>query len=155
MSQLRKTVNQFIEMSDIIKLSRKELYFVTEKDDIETSLNSFKKFKNKLIIITLDKEGSGYFYNGKFKMVSGFKVDAVDSTGAGDAFVSAFLYKLQDSNITDINASFDYLEKYLEQWLVFCNAAGCLNTMKHGATSGMTTKNKILSFINEYNEKNN
>ncbi len=42
------------------------------------------------IIVTLGSKGVGYADNGKIHTVSGFKVEPVDTTGAGDTFNGAF-----------------------------------------------------------------
>ncbi len=48
------------------------------------------QYPEKLIIITLGKDGAIYHFNGKSQVVAG-KAKPVDTTGAGDAFVSGLL----------------------------------------------------------------
>ena len=49
-----------------------------------------KKYGIKKIIITLGKQGAYYFDDGEDGFVKGFSADAVDTSGAGDAFNGAF-----------------------------------------------------------------
>lgn len=60
--------------------------------------------KDRLLLVTLGKDGSAYYYNG-FKSVvpsiSGLK--CVDTTGAGDAFFGAFLATIEGKEMTKEN----------------------------------------------------
>lgn len=55
-----------------------------------------KEFNNK-IVITLEEKGVLYRENEKIKIMSALKVNAVDTTGAGDFFHGAFVYGLANN----------------------------------------------------------
>ncbi|HPG29703.1 MAG TPA: carbohydrate kinase [bacterium] len=154
---LKNVIVQYCKMSDIIKFSEEELYFVSGIKNIEKSLRNMKLFKNKLVIVTAAEKGSYTLFNGEFIKVPAFKIDAVDATGAGDAFVAAFLSRIYRFN----HKEFEKLKSRLtpdiiKEWLIFSNAAGAMNCVRRGATSGMTSEKKINDFIKgrESNEKN-
>ena len=60
----------------------------------ETNLLNFEKSINSNIVVTLGENGCAFINNGKVEILSTKQVSAVDTTGAGDAFVGAFSYAL-------------------------------------------------------------
>ncbi|CAL9232291.1 unnamed protein product [Arabidopsis halleri] len=120
--------------ADIIKVSDDEVTFLTrgdaEKDDVVLSLMHDKL---KLLIVTDGEKGCRY-YTKKFKgRVPGYAVKAVDTTGAGDSFVGAFLVSLgKDGSILDD-------EGKLKEALAFANACGAVCTTQKGAIPALPT----------------
>ncbi len=88
------------------------------------------------------KLGSRGCYVRDRKDADGFYVDAfkgvrvVDTTGAGDAFCSGFLYGLSKS-------------MSLRECAILANAVGAHATMAFGATGGMKSYGEIKKFIEE------
>ncbi len=152
-NQLKRTIIQFIKLADIIKFSENELYFVTGSENIEKSLKTSRLFKNKLVLTTAGPAGAYTYFKNKFIHIPAPEISAVDSTGAGDAFVAAFLSRLNNNNIFSINQLSDITIEQLEEWIKFANTAGSLNCLKHGATAGMLAEKNIINFIKNY-EKN-
>ena len=74
-------------LSDIVKLSEDEISLLGE---------SFVKeeLRDKTVFITLGSKGSMCSYKGKDTFVKGEPIKPIDTTGAGDAFMGAVLYKL-------------------------------------------------------------
>ena len=153
MKELKRIVIEFIKLSDIIKFSENELKFVTDCDDIKKAITGTKLFKNKLVLTTAGAEGAYTFFKNKFIHIPAVAVEAVDTTGAGDAFVAAFLSRLYENNIFSFKALEDFSTDDISGWIRFANAAGSLNCKERGATAGMASKIKILSFIKQH-EKN-
>ena len=59
---------------------------------------------DKLILVTLGKNGSAYYFNGEKGVVpSEYKCKSVDTTGAGDAFFGAFLAAIENKKPTKEN----------------------------------------------------
>lgn len=93
----------FVERADIIKFSDDELTDYTGISDIDEAAKSVLK-KDKLLLVTLGKRGSAYYYNdlkGIVPSISGVK--CVDTTGAGDAFFGAFLANIEGKELTEEN----------------------------------------------------
>jgi len=154
---LKNVIIQFCKLSDIIKFSEEELFFVSNIKNIEKSLKTIKLFKDKLVIVTAGENGSYTLLNNELIHIPSFKINAVDTTGAGDAFVSAFLSRLYKNKIDSFEILKNMINKQtIEEWLTFSNAAGSLNCGQRGATSGMTSEKNIIDFIKEQisNEKN-
>lgn len=93
----------FVECADIIKFSDDELTDYTGISDMDEAAKSVLK-KDKLLLVTLGKSGSAYYYNdlkGIVPSISGVK--CVDTTGAGDAFFGAFLTNIEGKEMTEEN----------------------------------------------------
>lgn len=93
----------FVERADTIKFSDDELADYTGISDIDEAAKSVLK-KDKLLLVTLGKSGSAYYYNdlkGIVPSISGVK--CVDTTGAGDAFFGAFLANIEGKELTEEN----------------------------------------------------
>ena len=67
---------------------------------IPTSQTHSKTIKSNLIV-TLGEQGAAYIENGLVKKVSAPIVKAIDTTGAGDAFVGAFSYAIASGLTTE------------------------------------------------------
>ncbi|QCR33232.1 ribokinase [Lysinibacillus sp. SGAir0095] len=84
-----------------------------------------EKYPNK-VIVTLGDRGVCYHNGKKLVLVSGYKGEVTDTTGAGDTFNGAFAYA--------ISKGFS-----LEEALQFANIAASISIEKIGAQSGMPT----------------
>lgn len=99
----KRAYTPFVECADIIKFSDDELTDYTGISDMDEAAKSVLK-KDKLLLVTLGKSGSAYYYNdlkGIVPSISGVK--CVDTTGAGDAFFGAFLTNIEGKELTKEN----------------------------------------------------
>ena len=88
------------------------------------------------VIITLGSAGA-YVYSEDFKgMVSGFKVDPVDTTAAGDTFNGTLAVALAEGNT-------------LKQAVSFANAAAALSVTRLGAQPSAPDRVTIERFLKE------
>lgn len=87
----RKTIISFFEDAQILKLTDEELYFLTETDNLQDGINKLKQYLVPIILITVGAEGTYAILNGEVIHVPTIKVKAVDTTGAGDAFMAGVL----------------------------------------------------------------
>ncbi len=149
-NELRNLVIQFIKLSDVVKFSEKEIYFVTGENDIFEALEH-KLLKNKIAIVTGGAAGAYTIFKGQKIHIPAPQVEnIVDTTGAGDAFVAAFLSILYKNKIYNIHDFDEIDETQLCYWLKFATAAGTLNCLQRGATAGMTDENNIIKFLNKF-----
>ena len=88
-----------------------------------------RKYPNKLIV-TEGKRGVRYFDGMEEVVVPGYKVDAVDTTGAGDTFNGAFAVALAEG-------------MSIPEGLKFANRAASLSVTKFGAQGGMPTRSEV------------
>ncbi|SES16966.1 fructokinase [Gracilibacillus ureilyticus] len=137
------TIQEFIPYADVLKVSDDELNFITGKGTVEEGLNYLLSQPVKLLILTKGKEGVTFFIGKKEINVPGFAVQAIDTTGAGDAFIGAFLYQfsLMDKKLTDLTSD------ELIAMGTFANSAAALVTTKNGAISALPTMEEVEAFI--------
>ena len=137
---MKETVMQAVALANVLKFSEEELTLLT---DTQTLNEAFEKitalYPEKLIIVTLGKDGALYHLAGKKDIVAGKALKPVDTTGAGDAFVGGLLAGLsQHANWKEIPV--------LEQILRQANACGALATTAKGAMSALPNKAQLAAF---------
>ncbi|MEI2664325.1 aminoimidazole riboside kinase [Rossellomorea sp. LJF3] len=92
----RDTIKSMLSESDVVKMSEEELEFITGEKEIEAGIRKLTSYHIPFLIITMGAEGSYVCVGDDRQYVPAMKVKAVDTTGAGDAFVSGILYSLHE-----------------------------------------------------------
>lgn len=118
-----KLSKELIEKATYITPNEHECKIILDEDlnaDIKTIL---KRYPNKLIM-TIGEKGVMYFDGEAIVTVPGYKVEAVDTTGAGDTFNGAFARAI----VNNYN---------LKDAIDFANKAASKSVMKLGAQTGM------------------
>lgn len=128
---------EIIPLFDIIKISEEEIEIFGKE-----YINSLK---NKIIFVSLGKDGSICKYKGESYYAETKKVKSIDTTGAGDAFFGAALRKLDEFDINNLN------KNQITEMLSFANAAGAINTLGYGAIDNLPDENKIKEFLKNAN----
>ncbi|KAF2537552.1 hypothetical protein F2Q68_00021333 [Brassica cretica] len=140
----RKEIMSIWELADVIKISEDEITFLTGGDDPysdEVVLQKLFHPNLKLLVVSEGPNGCRY-YTKEFKgRVGGVKVKAVDTTGAGDAFVSGLLNSLA----SDLTLLTD--EKKLREALLFANACGAITVTERGAIPAMPTMDAVQELL--------
>ncbi|MBP1936210.1 ribokinase [Paenibacillus sediminis] len=90
---------------------------------------ALRKYPNKLIV-TEGSKGVRYYDGQQEVVVPTYKVEAVDTTGAGDTFNAAFAVAIAEGMA-------------LQDSLKFANRAASLSVMKFGAQGGMPTRQEV------------
>ncbi|MGG4146251.1 PfkB family carbohydrate kinase [Paenibacillus algorifonticola] len=142
-----------MKYADILKISEEELFFITGTSDLEQgSLELQQQFGIVLVVVTLAEQGCYYRLAGQDGYVSGFQVNAIDTTGAGDAFLGCLLYKILEGG----SSLEDLTKQQIISMLTFANAGGALVTTRKGALGSMPTTDEINQMIESskpYNEE--
>lgn len=125
---------KIIHACNILKLSEDELFYFTKENSIESALSHFD---NLLVLVTLGKNGSVAYFSKQLIFCAAQKVTPVDTTGAGDAFLSGFLSQFDKNKLNLQN---------IGTWLEFANICGGLTTTKLGAIDALPTLEEIASF---------
>jgi ribokinase len=85
--------NDIWELVDYLLPNEIELKELTNTENVLESIHNLKTRGVKEVIVKLGKQGAGYEDNGSFNLFSALPVErVVDTTGAGDCFIAAFLY---------------------------------------------------------------
>ncbi|HZL10744.1 MAG TPA: carbohydrate kinase [Prolixibacteraceae bacterium] len=123
----REIVEMLIRKSDVVKLNDDELRVFAQWNDVQlqdekSRISWFASFYNsKMVIVTKGDKGAILFAGGEFFEHPGFKVNAVDTVGAGDAFLAGFIAAVFEGKTND---------KALE----FACATGAFVASRAGAT---------------------
>ncbi|KAL9255159.1 putative fructokinase-7 [Drosera capensis] len=141
----RQGIMSIWDQADLIKVSEDEIAFLTKGEDPYDDGVVLKLFHPnlKLLIVTEGSEGCRYYTKSFKGKVAGLKVEAIDATGAGDAFVSGLLGNLA----SDLTLYQD--EKRLRQVLLFANACGAATVTQRGAIPALPTRDTVLQLIQQ------
>ena len=92
----REAILEFLPFANIVKISDEELEFITGIADETEALNFLLQGDVEVIIYTKGTNGAEFITKERKVFSPSFKVEAQDTTGAGDSFIGAFLFKLLD-----------------------------------------------------------
>ncbi|XP_009782121.1 probable fructokinase-7 [Nicotiana sylvestris] len=140
----RKGILSIWDQADVIKVSEDEITFLTDGEDAyDDNVVMTKLFRPnlKLLLVTEGGEGCRYYTKNFHGRVNGIKVTAVDTTGAGDAFVGGLL----NSMASDPDIYQD--EKKLRNALLFANGCGAITVTEKGAIPALPTKEAVLKIL--------
>ncbi len=129
-----------LKCADIIKFTEEELELLSNQKDVLKGLKALLNDK-QIAVVTLGKDGSIFYSKDKFIKVSSYPLKPVDTTGAGDAFYSYFLYSVDQG--LDMNDD-DNIITALKR----ANVAGGLATQKKGAIHVAPSNQEIDEFLN-------
>lgn len=146
----KNTINEYMQYADLLKISDEEVEFITGVSIEEASKRLLSR-NVKVILYSMGKDGAMVITKrGKVK-VSSVKVNAIDTTGAGDSIIGAFLYCLSKDGVSSTDLENIPLER-LEEYLKFANYYSTYSVLKKGAISSYADMPTILDFIKEYSQ---
>ncbi|MDU8924423.1 aminoimidazole riboside kinase [Pasteurellaceae bacterium LIM206] len=143
-AEMKTVVMQAVALADVLKFSEEELTLLTETESLEKAFDKITAlYPEKLIIVTMGKDGALYHLNGRKATVKGKTLQPVDTTGAGDAFVSGLLAGL--SYHPNDWRQIDVLEQIIRQ----ANASGALACTAKGAMAALPNQAELQAFLAE------
>lgn len=119
---------------DVIKVSEEELPLMTGTADLEEGARRLSQAGVTLVLVSRGELGAYYRLGNLTGRLEGYPVQTVDTTGAGDAFMGAVLYRLKGISRETLRA---LDENTLRDIVDFANAAGALATTRTGAIAVM------------------
>ncbi|HEH1198082.1 TPA: ribokinase [Staphylococcus aureus] len=122
--------NELLSLIDIIVSNETEAELlsgikVTNEQSMKDNANYFLSIGIKTVLITLGKQGTYFATKNQSQHIEAYKVNAIDTTAAGDTFIGAFVSRL--------NKSQDNLADAID----FGNKASSLTVQKHGAQASI------------------
>jgi ribokinase len=136
--------DELISLPDFILPNETELSLLT--DQLVNDISSAEKAAKALlergaqnVIVTLGANGALIVTGTQVIHVDTYKVNVVDTTAAGDAFIAGFAAKLLESN----GKSLDALQNAVRHGC----ACGALATTKFGAQPSLPTKEEVKRFM--------
>lgn len=135
----REFPNELFQYVDVIKPNETELKMLTGFGDSEEELNQaaelLKSRGVKDVLVTLGEKG--VYVNSQKKGISqipAVKVQAVDTTAAGDSFTAALAIMLAEG-------------KSLEEASEFANYVSAIVVTRKGAQSSIPTREEVMEYI--------
>ncbi len=101
-------IENLMKRSDMLKFNDQELLFVA--DSMNSPFRSIKehvkfiseKTNTDIICVTMGSKGAILYHTGKWVNSNGFKVNVVDTVGAGDSFLATLVFNLIcENNLND------------------------------------------------------
>ncbi len=130
-----------VAIADFVKVSDDELKIITGLNGLEEGIKALHKMGAKAVAVTLGKKGTFISNVQHFATIPSIEVDAIDSTGAGDAFVGATLYQLaKEAEPKRVLEDFEHLK----QIICFSNKVGAMVCTKVGAISAIPSIEEVL-----------
>jgi fructokinase len=130
-----------LSQANIVKISDDEVEFLTGIKNLDKAKDLLWHDKLQLMVVTSGSKGCCYFTSELQGEVEGFKVKAVDATGAGDGFVAGLLQGLLKNPAT-INS-----QSLLSELCQFANAVGAITTTERGAIPALPDYQTVQRFI--------
>ncbi|WP_299743924.1 aminoimidazole riboside kinase [Rossellomorea sp. y25] len=135
----RETIKSMLSEADVLKISEEELEFITGEREIEAGVAKLKSYNIPFLIITMGAEGSIVYVGDARQYVPAMKVKAVDTTGAGDAFVSGILYSLHEYKGNIESLSIEEAARMAR----FAAISGALAASTKGAMTALPTLEEV------------
>ena len=142
MDDLYNAVHEFIPMAHVLKISDEELEFLTGKTNMEDALDQLFVGNVKMIIYTKGSDGAECYTRNAKAFAACEKVKAIDTTGAGDAFIGSFLYQLFSDGVKADTLEAVTAEK-MEEYLTFSNKFCGYSVQRKGAIASYPTINDL------------
>lgn len=111
----------FLTNCNFFKVSDEEALLLTGKATVVEAAAEFLNKTKAVFTITLGKEGTMLGINGITTIIPSIEINAVDTTGAGDAFVGAVLFQLSKMENVEMKT---LTQSGWEKIIVHANKAG-------------------------------
>ena len=109
---------------------------VTNEQTAAVAANYFHQLGIETVLITLGSKGVYYSEKGKGEIIPGFRVDAVDTTAAGDTFNGAFVTALLEG-------------KSAKDAIRFAHAAAAISVTRMGAQTAIPRREDVDQFLQD------
>lgn len=138
-----KLPDEIFKYIDYITPNETEIETLVQKkiDGEEDLKEAARVLFDKGVNVVINKQGSrgaAIITRDDYVRVPGFKVNAIDTTAAGDSFNAGFAFALSEG-------------KSLVECVKFANAVGAISTTALGAQEAMPSNEEVTKFIDEKN----
>lgn len=130
-----ETMNKLAENADVIIPGYTEAQMLSGQESYE-DVAKFYLDKGVKIVVLTEAEGAYYATKDESGYVSGYKIDVVDTVGAGDAFTVGLISALLE-------------DKTLEEAVLRANATGGRQVTFQGDNDGLPTPEELEQFMAE------
>ncbi len=128
---------------DLVKISAEECVLMTGETDPKIAAEKILAGGASVVCVTLDADGAYVAAKDGARIVPSFRVDAVDTTGAGDSFWGGFLCAFLESGLAPADVRLDDAAGFAR----FGNAVASLCVRKRGAIPAMPSRDEVLAVL--------
>ncbi len=129
-------IKELLAIADFVKFAQEEALLLYQQSD-PLQLRTFLP-QAQAVIVSDGGNVCCYSLWDQTGEVPAFRVAAIDTTGAGDAFVAAIVHQLANG------------EQQAAQIIRYASAAGALTTLKPGAIDAQPTAAEVTDFLATY-----
>jgi sugar/nucleoside kinase (ribokinase family) len=132
-------LRELLPSVDVFLPNEQEALKISGTKDIESALDTL----NRLAVSVVIKRGAAGVVTrsrGKTLAVPGFRIEPLDTTGAGDSFNAGFISRFLNRDS-------------LAQCVVWGNACGAMSTLVMGGIEGFPTRRRVEEFFDERAEE--
>jgi fructokinase len=130
---------------DLVKVNEVELDLLTGSGDLDAGSRALLDLGPELCVVTLGPDGSYFQVAEGGEHVPAFKVQTVDATGCGDAFVAGLLCQLVVGAEWRDQLSVPRMRGILR----YANAVGALTALTQGVIPALPTAAQVDEFLHE------
>jgi len=134
-----------LTMADVVKLNLEEGEFLFAEIRPEAIAERVFELGAKLVCVSLGKDGSQFFTRAALGGHAGFRVEPVDATGAGDAFLAGICVLLSEQT-RPLEA---LTTEELGSMAAFANGCGALVATRLGAMEAAFTRADVLALMQD------
>ncbi|MCS2160345.1 carbohydrate kinase [Scandinavium sp. H11S7] len=132
----------WFQQADIVKVSEEELHFITSAKTNTEGCKRLHEAGVSYVTVTCGQRGTWVSHqSGIQQLIPSVPVDAIDSTGAGDAFIGALLTQIAQSDCRLDDGS-QFLDAV--RWANICGALTCT---KFGAIDAIPVAHDVDAYL--------
>ncbi|WHP47900.1 ribokinase [Mannheimia bovis] len=137
----RALPDELLSLLDIITPNETEAEILTgikvvDETSAKLAAQAFHQKGIEKVLITLGSKGVFVSENGQGEIVAGFRVNAVDTTAAGDTFNGALVTAMLE-------------DKPLNEAIRFAHAAAAISVTRKGAQPSIPSRQETLDFLHQ------
>jgi fructokinase len=144
--ELRVLLGRMLPLCTVVKLSEEEIHFATGEASPEGALRVLADWGVLLPVVTLGERGAVFLWKGEVLSVAAPEVTVVDTTGAGDGFVSAMLHGLV-RGYGDARSLGDATREDLVALMAFAASVGARVVTKLGAVAALPLADEVEGLL--------
>jgi fructokinase len=134
--EAKGVLERLLPLCTVVKLSEEEVPFITGAQEPLAALEFLRALGVALPVVTLGEKGAALLWHGEVVHIPAPPTRVVDTTGAGDGFVAAFLYGLT-RRYSDARALRGATRDSLTELATFACVVGSRVVERLGAVAGL------------------
>lgn len=140
MDELRMRVMAGLTASTVVKMSVDDARYLWGVESLDAAADALDRIDPPIAVITDGSRGALLRVGDQRIRQDIFAVNAIEPTGAGDAFTAGFISRMIARNWQGADADD----------LCFAMACGALATTKPGAMDGLPSRDQVTEFLNAH-----